>query len=89
VLEITPAARDTITIHLGEKSDGTNMIDRDPGGTIRYQKILLPVEPGKTSYTLNQIRDERNTGPAAIQLPDSFGIITPFRYCEIENCRLN
>lgn len=87
VLEIAPAAPDTIVIHLGEKSDGTNKIDRDPGGTIRYQKILLPVEPGKTSYTLNQIRDERNTGPAAIHLPDSFGIITPFRYCELENCR--
>jgi alpha-L-rhamnosidase len=87
VFEINPTARDTITIHLGEKSNGINQVDRDPGGTIRYQKILLPVEPGKTSYTLNPVHDERNTGPAAIQLPDSFGIITPFRYCEIENCR--
>lgn len=86
ILEIIPAARDTLIIHLGEKTDGNNRIDRDPGGTIRYQKVLVPVEQGKTNYTLNLPPDNRNTGPAAIHLPDSIGVITPFRYCEIENC---
>ncbi len=85
-LEITSPARDTLIIHLGEKTDGLTRIDRNPGGTIRYQKVLLPLEPGKTKYVLNLPPDSRNTGPAAIQLPDSFGIITPFRYCEIESC---
>jgi hypothetical protein len=87
VLEINPPENDTIVIHLGEKISGTNHIDRKPGGTIRYQKVLLPVEPGKTSYITNILPDTRNTGPAAVHLPDSFGIITPFRYAELENCR--
>ncbi len=88
VLDIKPVSPDTLMIHLGEKADGKDKIDPNPGGTIRYQKVLLPIEPGKTKYTLDLPRDERNTGPAAIQLPDSFGIITPFRYCLIENCSL-
>ena len=86
LLEITPTATDTLLIHLGEKTDGQHKIDPNPGGTIRYQKVLLPVEPGKTKYTLALPPDSRNTGPAAIHLPDSIGVITPFRYCEIENC---
>lgn len=86
VFEITPPAKDTLIIHLGEKIKEIREIDRNPGGTIRYQQVKLPVEPGKTKYILNLIPDERNRGPAAVQLPDSIGIVTPFRYCEIENC---
>jgi hypothetical protein len=88
VLEINnPAKRDTIIIHLGEKIAGINRIDREPGGTIRYHRILLPVDPGITRYIPDIPPDARNTGPSAVHLPDSIGVITPFRYCEIENCR--
>ena len=87
VLEINPPENDTIVIHLGEKISGTNQIDREPGGSIRYQKVLLPVGPGKTRYITDLPPDKRNTGPAAVHLPDSFGVITPFRYAELENCR--
>jgi alpha-L-rhamnosidase len=86
VLEIIPVKNDTIIVHLGENISARNRIDRNPGGTIRYQKVKLPVTPGKTRYTLSLPPDTRNTGPAAVHLPDSFGIITPFRYCELENC---
>jgi hypothetical protein len=86
VLEINPESKDTIIVHLGEKTEGPNRIDRKPPGTIRYQRIALPLEPGKTRYTLDIPPDARNTGPAAVHLPDSIGVITPFRYCELENC---
>jgi alpha-L-rhamnosidase len=89
VLEISPAKNDTITIHLGEKVSEPYKIDRNPGGSIRYQKVMLPVFPGKTSYVLSLPPDKRNTGGAAVLLPDSLGVLFPFRYCEIENCRLN
>ncbi|HUX56655.1 MAG TPA: alpha-L-rhamnosidase C-terminal domain-containing protein [Bacteroidales bacterium] len=89
ILEFTPEKIDTITVHLGEKTIGSNKIDPSPGGSIRYQKILLPVNPGTTKYILNLPKNARNTGPAAIHLPDSFGVITPFRYCELENCSFN
>jgi alpha-L-rhamnosidase len=87
ILEIKPSENDTIVIHLGEKISSTNQIDKHPEGSIRYQKVLLPVGPGKTSYITQLPPDTRNTGPAAVHLPDSFGVITPFRYAELENCR--
>lgn len=87
VLRIDNPLNDTLIIHLGEKSAGPYRIDRKPGGTIRYLKILLPVSPGKQEYIINLPADKRNTSPPAIALPDSFGVIMPFRYCEIENLR--
>ena len=86
MLEINPARKDTLIVHLGEKTEGADRIDRNPGGTIRYHRIVLPVEPGKTRYVPDLPPDVRNTGPAAVKLPDSVGVITPFRYCELENC---
>ncbi|AQT68103.1 alpha-glucosidase [Anaerohalosphaera lusitana] len=80
---ITPA-KDRLTIHLGEKAKGGS-IDREPGGTIRYQKVELEVRPGQTSYKIELTPDKRNTGSRAIKLPESFDVVMPFRYVEIEN----
>jgi alpha-L-rhamnosidase len=85
VLNLKQNLEDTIIIHLGEKIKEANKIDRNPGGTIRYQKIILPVTPSKTEYIIQLAADKRNTTGAAIALPDSFGVIMPFRYCELEN----
>ncbi len=84
-LELTYESEDfdTLLVRLGEKLEG-GVIDRNPGGTIRFQEAQLPVSPGKHSYRLELPPDQRNTGPAAVQLPDSFGVLMPFRYCEIE-----
>jgi alpha-L-rhamnosidase len=86
VLEFNASKDETITVHLGEKIGRAKSIDRNPGGSIRYQRVLLTVKKGTGRYILNLKKDDRNTGAAAIHLPDSFGIITPFRYCELENC---
>lgn len=88
ILEINPDIADTLVIHLGEKLSAGNRIDRNPGGTIRYYRKELFVTPGEKTYTVELLPDKRNTGSAAVQLPDSFGVIVPFRYAEIENCRL-
>jgi alpha-L-rhamnosidase len=85
VLQFRPTHPDTLIIHLGEKTTGDNRVDTQPGGTIRYQKVVLPVGPQKKEYTLELPADKRNTGQAAVALPDSIGVIMPFRYCEIEN----
>lgn len=75
---------ETLIIRLGEKLlDGR--IDREPGGSIRFQEVKLEVHPGKLYYTVQLPPDKRNTGPAAVQLPDSFDVVIPFRYCEIDN----
>jgi alpha-L-rhamnosidase len=77
---------ETLTIRLGEKLlDGK--IDRNPGGTIRYSEVKLQVEPGKTNHQIELVPDQRNTGPAAVALPDTFPVILPFRYVEIEGAK--
>ncbi len=76
----------TLTVRLGEKLDG-QQIDRKPGGTIRYQEVKLDVKPGQKQYTLALTPDKRNSSGAAVMLPDSFDLITPFRYVEIENAQ--
>ena len=74
---------ETLNIRLGEKLlDG--IIDRKPGGTIRYQEVQLQVIPEKSHYQIELIPDKRNTNEMAVALPDSFPVIMPFRYVEIE-----
>ncbi len=74
---------ETLVIRLGEKLLG-GRIDRNPGGTIRFSENQLQVEPGKTKYQLQLVPDQRNTGPAAVALPDSFPVLAPFRYVEVD-----
>jgi alpha-L-rhamnosidase len=84
-LKVLSSNRDTIIVHLGERTSTPFKVDRNPGGTIRYAQIKLAVDPVKTEYTVKLPADKRNTSSTAVPLPDSFGVIMPFRYCEIEN----
>jgi alpha-L-rhamnosidase len=82
-LNYTPAKPETLVIRLGEKlADG--QIDRKPGGTIRYQEVKMNVEPGKAVYQVELVPDKRNTNELAVAMPDTFPVIMPFRYAEIE-----
>lgn len=83
-LDYVAKKSETLTIRLGEKLLN-GKIDRDPGGTIRYQEVKLAVNPKQRHYVLNLPPNKRNTLPVAVQLPDSFEVILPFRYAEIEN----
>ena len=85
VLDIQPTKKETIIIHLGEKISKPFQLDDSPEGSIRYQKLKLKVDPGQSKYTLALPSDKRNTNTKAVLLPDSIGVITPFRYCELEN----
>jgi alpha-L-rhamnosidase len=87
LLRIKTIIPDTLIIHLGERSPDGTSVDRNPGGTIRYRKAKLPISGISVNYTLILPPDKRNTNPPAIPLPDSFGVIMPFRYCEIENLK--
>lgn len=74
----------TLTIRIGEQlTNGT--INRKPGGHIRYAEVKISVTRGRKTYTLPLIPDERNTKSVAVTMPDSFPILLPFRYAEIEN----
>ena len=81
-LHYQPAVAETLVIRLGEKlSKGE--IDSVPGGSIRYQQVILSVDPGKTEYIIPLKPDARNTKLVAAQMPDSIPVLMPFRYCEI------
>lgn len=88
VLRLKSLQKGAITIHLGEKLAGPNAIDKNPGGTIRYQEVQLSNLPMNNTFTLKLSPIRRNSNPPAVLLPDSFGVIMPFRYCEIENLKI-
>lgn len=80
---------ETLIFHVGEQLDG-NRLNRKPTekSHIRYQKIEVPVIPGKKNYRLPVQVDKRNTLPnKAIALQDSFPVLLPFRYVEVENAQ--
>ncbi len=87
-MQITYTARkkEILSIRIGEQLVN-GQINRNPEGHIRYQQILLPVEKGKHSYLLPIKPDERNTKPGAVAMPDSFPVLLPFRYCEIDGVK--
>ena len=80
--------KDTVLVSFGEAvKDGR--LATNPGGTIRYQKVALPLEKGTKTYRIQFKKDQRNTGPAAVLMPDYIGEVYPFRYVEIENYKSN
>ena len=85
VLRLTSETeKDSIVVHLGEHAVN-GKIARNPGGTIRYQRYAIGLMKGAHSYRVKIAKDPRNTGTAAILIPDYIGEVIPFRYCEIEN----
>ena len=80
------AVKDTLVVHIGEELIN-GRINREPKGSIRYQKIKVPVTPNQIAYQLKISADKRNTKSVAVALPDSFPVLMPFRYAEIENVK--
>ena len=74
-----------VEVLLGEKSKDSITIDDQPGGSIRFRKMILPPKSGLHTYTVPITPDERNTRERAIKMPDYIGEVMPFRYCEIIN----
>lgn len=77
---------DSVVVYLGEKLFAPGSIHRNPGGTIRFRTIVIPVEKGEKWYTVTIPHIPRNSKYPAIVMPPEVGEVTPFRYCEIE-CR--
>ena len=76
----------TLDLHFGEKLDTPGAVSRKPGGTIRYRNVKLPVESGSGTYVAVMPPDKRNTGRAAILMPEHIGEVLPFRYVEVHGC---
>ncbi|MEO0338647.1 MAG: family 78 glycoside hydrolase catalytic domain, partial [Bacteroidota bacterium] len=87
-MEFTYSAKraHTLTIRIGEQLTN-GQINREPGGHIRYQELQVPVSKGTNQYMLPIKTDARNTKAVAVALPDSFPVLLPFRYVEIEGAK--
>ncbi|WP_236980412.1 family 78 glycoside hydrolase catalytic domain [Membranihabitans maritimus] len=73
----------TLTFRLGEQlKDGK--VNAEPQGNIRFQEVEVNVVPDQTEYLVELIPNKRNTLPVAVPLPDSFPVVLPFRYCEVQ-----
>ncbi len=79
----SPAER-VLTVRLGELLGEDGRINAQPGGSIRYQEVAVPVKKGKQTIHLSLPPNERNTQPLAAPLPDSVPVLLPFRYVEID-----
>jgi alpha-L-rhamnosidase len=77
----------TITVHFGEAIAG-NRIDRKPPGSVRYSSTKVKLHGSKPVIAAPPA-DRRNTEqgnghPPAILTPPEWGVVTPFRWVEIE-----
>jgi len=84
-LRLTPPAGATkeITIHFGEAFT-QGRINRKPPGSVRYSVTTLVLEGGKPMVAA-PVADARNVKqPNAILTPPEWGVVTPFRWVEIE-----
>jgi hypothetical protein len=87
-LDPPAGASGEITVHFGEAFTN-GRIERNPPGTVRYSKTTLKLEGGK-SLVAAPPPDARNTEqetekhPPAVLTPAEWGVVTPFRWVEIE-----
>ncbi len=88
-----PNFKGTIMVRFGEKLQG-GAIDREPPGTVRYSEVEVQTTPSAT-IVIAPPADERNTQqsgkirrtgptPPAVLTPPEWGVVTPFRWVEIE-----
>ena len=89
-VRLTPPANATnaVTVHFGEAFSG-GRINRNPPGSVRYSKVEVKLN-GATSVVAAPSPDPRNTEqvselhPPAVLTPAEWGVVTPFRWVEIE-----
>ncbi|MFB9054811.1 family 78 glycoside hydrolase catalytic domain [Formosa undariae] len=87
-LKPNASQKDSVVFHLAEQLSTEHTVNRKPKGTIRYQRVMLPNLNKGDATDLILPKVIGNTKPEAIALPESFGVIMPFRYCEIENLKI-
>jgi alpha-L-rhamnosidase len=76
-------ASGTVTVHFGEAL-AEGRVNRQPPGTVRYS-LARATLAGAAPIVAAPPPDARNTRqPAAVLTPPEWGVITPFRWVEIE-----
>ena len=77
---VTPS--EALTVRFGEAlKDGR--VDRHPPGSVRYAEVKL-VPKRATTMIVTPPVDARNTKAPAVLTPAPWGVLTPFRWVEVE-----
>jgi hypothetical protein len=86
-LSLTPANEhgtpaQAVIVRFGEAlKDGR--VDRHPPGSVRYAEVKVAPKGGATVIVAPPV-DGRNTKAPAVLTPASWGVLTPFRWVEVE-----
>lgn len=70
-----------LVVRFGEVLKG-GRIDQAPPGSVRYTEVHVDTHPGTS--IIAPPADVRNTTPPAVLTPKAWGVLTPFRWVEIE-----
>ena len=74
-----------VTVHLGEAIAAPNSVDRQPGGTVRYQHHQVVLKPRVAARPKLDWRPPGWMKSGWLDLPPGTGEMMPFRYVEIED----
>jgi alpha-L-rhamnosidase len=77
-----PGIADTFTVRFGEAlKDGR--VDTHPPGSVRYAEVKVDLK-GKASLIVAPPVDARNRKALAVLTPEAWGVLTPFRWVEVD-----
>ncbi|NLO03921.1 MAG: alpha-L-rhamnosidase [Bacteroidales bacterium] len=79
-------SRDTVIVHLGEDVTDANKVNKNPGGSIIYNKVKVALKSGQTDY-LVEIPRFISHYPNSQVLAEHMPEVTSFRYVEIEGLK--
>lgn len=68
-----------LVVHLGEKLSAPCVVDRKPGGSVRYLQAEVTLKAGQEKYLVPLKKND------ARLMPQDIGPVMPFRYVELEN----
>lgn len=78
-------AGEKITVHLGEAIADPKSVNRNPGGTVRYQRHEVALRPNMASSPTLSWSPPGWMKDGWLNMPKQTGQVMPFRYVEIEN----
>ena len=82
-----PVEGEVVRLRIGEALKDDGALNRNPGGSIRYEEECVVLEAGRTGYRVGMKPGPLNHRPIAIKLPDEVPGVMPFRYVEVETAQ--
>ena len=80
VTRLDPTSSKSITVRFGEALKN-GRVDTNPPGSVRYAEVKIAPKEGEI---ITPPIDARNTKAPAVGTPVSWGVLTPFRWVEVE-----